>query len=190
MPRRAAPRKIQQSTRSGRNGLTGASLSRPTRRVQLIQVHQVVDAGEQEPLAAAQAADERVVQRAGLRLVAGDVRAARSTIRWLWAILRRSAARSASAGPAMPGTTVGASAGQRPAAASAAARHRPTRASQSWPMACATFQSSSPPGARRASSGSASTIPMSASASVASWRGDRPRPSRRRPAAGPPAGRR
>jgi len=40
--------------------------------VQLAQVHQVVDAGEEEPLATAQAADQRVVERARLRFVAGD----------------------------------------------------------------------------------------------------------------------
>ena len=38
-------------------------------------MHEVVDAGEQQPLAAAQAADERVVERARVRLVAGDLAA-------------------------------------------------------------------------------------------------------------------
>ena len=55
-------------------------------------------------------------------------RAARSTIRWLWAILRRSVGR----GPrpphrGSPWTTGGASAGHRPVAASCAARHSPAR---------------------------------------------------------------
>src|SRR5580765_6563479 len=40
--------------------------------MQLAKVHQVVDPREEEPFAAAQVADEGMVERAGLRLVPGD----------------------------------------------------------------------------------------------------------------------
>ena len=52
-------------------------------------------------------------------------RAARSTIRWLWAILRTSVSRSASGAPGIPWTTAGASAGQRPPAASERGQAQP-----------------------------------------------------------------
>ncbi len=107
----------------------------------------VVDAGEEQPLPAAKAPDERVLQRAGIHLVAGNRARARSISRWLTASRRRSSSRVASAGPGTPGTTVGAPAGNRPCAARAAAVASPPRASKAWPSAWAT---SAPPRRRRA----------------------------------------
>src|SRR5205814_85614 len=40
--------------------------------VELLQVHEVVDAGEEQPLPASQPADDRMVQRAGIELMAVD----------------------------------------------------------------------------------------------------------------------
>ena len=89
-------------------------------------MHEVVDAGEEQPLAAAQAADDRMVERAAVQLVAVDRRRrGRSIRRWLWSIFATSWSRPAAGGPGTPGTTVGASAGQRSAAARAAARTSP-----------------------------------------------------------------
>src|SRR5687768_325751 len=44
----------------------------PGQAIELFEVHEIVDAHEEEPLAAAQATDQRVRQRAALGLVAGD----------------------------------------------------------------------------------------------------------------------
>jgi len=118
-------------------------------------VHQVVDAREEEPFAAAQAADERVLQGARLRLVAGEGRgrALDNPLAGGQAaakILPRRIQR-----PGMPATTTGASAGKRPCAASDAAVTSLARASRAWPSACATVQSASPPDRLKAVAGSA-----------------------------------
>ena len=58
---------------SSRRGPAGTgSLASTSEHVELLEVHQVVHAGEQQPLPAAQPTHLRVVQRAGLGLVAGD----------------------------------------------------------------------------------------------------------------------
>ncbi len=62
-------------------------------RVELLEMHQVVDCREQEPLAAAEAADLRMLEWTGILFVAGDRSAARSTIRWLEPRRRTRAAR-------------------------------------------------------------------------------------------------
>jgi hypothetical protein len=56
---------------AGRSTIGGPGRAVP-QAMELAQVHQVVDAGEEEPLAAAQATDQRVVERARLGFVAGD----------------------------------------------------------------------------------------------------------------------
>ena len=47
---------------AGRSGIAGTV----PEAVQLLEVHEVVDAGEEEPLATAQVPDQRVVERARL----------------------------------------------------------------------------------------------------------------------------
>ena len=68
-------------------------------------MHEVVDTGEQQPLAAAQPADDRVIERTGIRLVPSTARAARSMTRWLFAIRATSVRPVGAGGPGTPGTT-------------------------------------------------------------------------------------
>ena len=132
-------------------------------------MHEVVDAGEEQPLAAAQAADDRMMERAAVQLVAVDhAGAAARSGAGSGRPSRRAGRGSAAGGPGTPGTTVGASAGQRSAAARAAASTSPALAEATWPTASATFQSPSPPGSANAGSGSASTTPRRAVAVAAS----------------------
>ena len=121
--------------------------------VQLVEVHQVVDAGEDQPLPAAQLADQRMVQRARIRLVPGHGPGRPFHDPLALGDLAQERRR----GRRRPGPgRRGRSAARRPAsdraAALAAASARPARASQSCPIAWATFQSSSPPSRRRSSS--------------------------------------
>ena len=71
-------------------------------------MHEVVDAGEEQPLAAAQAADERVVERAAVQLVAVDhAGASARSGAGSGRSSRTSSSRPAAGGPGTPGTTVG-----------------------------------------------------------------------------------
>ena len=94
-----------------------------------------------------------------------------------------------SGAPGMPGTTVGASAGQRPAAASDAAMHSPARASQSWPMHCGDGPVRLPAGQReRRRRGAARRSRSSASAERRRAGRRWPRPCRGRHGVGPRGG--
>ena len=120
------------SSRRGPAG-TGSSGEPGLDLVQLLQVHQVVDAREEQPLPAAEPPDLLVDERAGIGLVAGDRR--RAPLYQPLALRDLANERRRDPGPARrgsPGTTVGRV--LRPAvrcAASDAAMHSPTRASQS-----------------------------------------------------------
>ena len=155
--------------------------------VQLLEMHQVVDAGEEQPLAAAQPADERMDQRARLLLVTE-----RSS--------ERNARRSVGSGRS---SVTGSPVGVRRAGDARHDRRRIGRPAVTGrqrrgegqagptlgrvPDAWATFQSPSPPGSASAASGSASTR---RSAHRPGRRAGRPgaRPCRRRSAGGPRGG--
>ena len=63
---------------AGRSECTGLDRLRPAQllvrdAVQLLEMHQVVHTGEEQPVAAAQPPDQRVIERAGLGLVSGEL---------------------------------------------------------------------------------------------------------------------
>ena len=135
-------------------------------RVQLLEMHQVVDAREEQPLAAAQASDERMLERArdaGTRrpairpsrpgddpLALLDLPDEVSAIEPGWSGDARDDARCI---------------GRPPAGGRQRRGHdEPGARGGAWPIVSATVQSSSPPGRPKASSGSVSTIAISASA--------------------------
>ena len=165
-------------------GAEGAHRAPPD-GVQLLEVHQVVDAGEDQPLAAAQPPDERMVQRARIDLVPGDgPRRPLDDPLALGDLAQQRARGPHRRAPGTPRTTAARRPGSDRPRPCAAASARPARASQSCPIAWATFQSSSPPVAPRSASDRSPTIAASASASDAELRDD----PLRRPGAGHAAG--
>src|SRR5687768_6175006 len=60
-------------TRTSGAGRSGIGLSPSGQLAELLQVHQVVDADEEQPVAAPKVADQRVPHPASVQLVAGDL---------------------------------------------------------------------------------------------------------------------
>ena len=143
-----------------------------------------MDAGEEQPLPAAQPADQRMLQRAGVLLVAGDGSGGPlDESLALGDLADEGRPVRVRQRPGCPARRPGRPAGTCRSRPSPRPGVRPARASTSWPTAWATFQSSSPPGRRRSASDIPSTTATSASARLASWvavRSAEPAAARRR----------
>ena len=166
--RRGASRKIQQSTRSGRNGLIRRARSRISCSCSRCIRSWTPAKSSHSPQRSRPTCGWTSGQ--GSASWPATVARRRSTSRWLFAIWRTRVARWRRPGPGCPGTT----SGVRPASGP---RRRATPPGQTDSRLAVvtdrTGRRSSPPrrrAARTPSSGSASTIAASASPVTASWR--------------------